>query len=501
MHDPAPVKIRPPFLGVRALMVVAGFLLLLRLLFVFFAFPLGDEAYYWIWGQHPDISYFDHPPLNAWLLGLSSQLFGWSSFAIRFPALLTTAGSIAIFWLWSRRAEGDQDHWFWLAVVAYFATPIIAIFSGMVFSDHLLIFLCLWSLYAFSRFFETWDANAPDWRHLFVAAIILGLAALTKYNAVFVGLAVVLHIVLAPRRYGLLARWELYAAALVCVATLSPLIYWNAVHGFASFKFHTTDRYADVFANASLERFGYFVLFAVIYLGPIVVIALLRMLFARVRASSAAGNGRDLGRLTFLTSSSFFGFLGASGALPYWNIVAYAALFPHLIRWIGARVQLIIHIAFGVLATTIFVVNYAIVPVAVLVGGNDRESAFSYGWDEIVAHVAAAEAEHEPGFLASASYSLAAQLSIARGRDDVTSLSDRVDQYDLWFDPESHAGQSALILVSRVYGLDSGAKAAFASLTEVDRFTITRFGHELLSYVLYLGEGYGGGEAGLPVRP
>ena len=27
-----------------------------------------DEAYYWMWGQHPALSYYDHPPLNAWLL-------------------------------------------------------------------------------------------------------------------------------------------------------------------------------------------------------------------------------------------------------------------------------------------------------------------------------------------------------------------------------------------------------------------------------------------------
>ena len=35
-----------------------------------------DEAYYWMWGQHPALSYYDHPPLNSWLLSLSSAVFG-----------------------------------------------------------------------------------------------------------------------------------------------------------------------------------------------------------------------------------------------------------------------------------------------------------------------------------------------------------------------------------------------------------------------------------------
>src|SRR5690606_23339896 len=119
------------------LQIVVGGLLLLRLAFIFLVEPIGDEAYYWIWGQHPDLSYFDHPPLNAWLLGLSEKIFGWTVFGLRFPGLLTTLGSVVIFWLWSRRLDGDRQYVFWLAVAAYFATPMIGIFSGMMFPDHL----------------------------------------------------------------------------------------------------------------------------------------------------------------------------------------------------------------------------------------------------------------------------------------------------------------------------------------------------------------------------
>ena len=38
-------------------------------------FPLiGDEAYYWLWSRRPALGYFDHPPMVAWLITLSTAV-------------------------------------------------------------------------------------------------------------------------------------------------------------------------------------------------------------------------------------------------------------------------------------------------------------------------------------------------------------------------------------------------------------------------------------------
>ena len=47
------------------LLAIALYFVAVRLLFTFGVFPIADEAYYWMWGQHPALSYFDHPPLQA----------------------------------------------------------------------------------------------------------------------------------------------------------------------------------------------------------------------------------------------------------------------------------------------------------------------------------------------------------------------------------------------------------------------------------------------------
>src|SRR5215213_10135897 len=56
------------FYGLLALCVFAQWALAARLNLSF------DEAYYWLWSQHLQLSYYDHPPLVAWAIRLSTSL-------------------------------------------------------------------------------------------------------------------------------------------------------------------------------------------------------------------------------------------------------------------------------------------------------------------------------------------------------------------------------------------------------------------------------------------
>ncbi len=84
-----------------------------------------DEAYYWMWGQHPELGYYDHPGLNAWLLGLSSAIFGWNRLALRLPVALAFLGDIAAIYRVARRIAGEAWHgYFWLTLLLFLVTPI-----------------------------------------------------------------------------------------------------------------------------------------------------------------------------------------------------------------------------------------------------------------------------------------------------------------------------------------------------------------------------------------
>ena len=76
----APAVTTRPF---RFAQIVVALLLAVKLYVLVVMPPIGDEAYYWMWGQKLGWSYFDHPPLHAWLLHGMGLVFGWNYLALR----------------------------------------------------------------------------------------------------------------------------------------------------------------------------------------------------------------------------------------------------------------------------------------------------------------------------------------------------------------------------------------------------------------------------------
>ncbi len=69
---------------------------------------LPDEAYYWLWSQRLELSYFDHPPLVAWLLAPLTALFGNGVAVIRLPAVFSWLAGAVFGYDLARRAYGQR---------------------------------------------------------------------------------------------------------------------------------------------------------------------------------------------------------------------------------------------------------------------------------------------------------------------------------------------------------------------------------------------------------
>ncbi|MEO8756389.1 MAG: glycosyltransferase family 39 protein [Devosia sp.] len=186
----ATLSTRPRFRwNLVLLQLVFVYLLALKLWFDATVSPMGDEAYYWMWGQHLSWSYFDHPPLDGWLQGAVAAIFGWSNLSVRLLTWASLGGTLWVFWLWSEHlAPNDRQGWFWHTAVIYLTIPVIFVMSSFAFHDHLLLFFVVSSTYFFHGFASDWEDGSRSWRKLYLAAALLGLAVLTKYNGVFLGL-------------------------------------------------------------------------------------------------------------------------------------------------------------------------------------------------------------------------------------------------------------------------------------------------------------------------
>ena len=199
---------------VRWLVALLLPLLAIKAAQLFAAPPTADEAYYWLWGQHLDWSYYDHPPLSAWLERFSAELFGWNLFALRAPVLLTFVGSLWILWFWARRLAGRElaVRAFLGGAVAWLAMPMLMRFQSLAHQDHLLIFFGLLTAHFWAIFHQELEDGRRIWRYFYAGCVALGLAELSKYNAVFLGLGFAAWVVFSPKGRPLLATRHLWLA-------------------------------------------------------------------------------------------------------------------------------------------------------------------------------------------------------------------------------------------------------------------------------------------------
>lgn len=463
----------------RALAI--GFLAL-KLVLLVVARPFMDETYYWLWGQHLALSYFDHPPLIGWTQAAASVL-GWNTIGLRAAVFATLLGDIALFYGFARHIAGAA--WrdlFWAGTALFLATPIFFGLTNLALPDHLLVFFALVAIYAFTRFRAAYEAGVPRWRFLYLAALAVGFATLSKYSGALLAACIFLAIVFTPKLRSLFRAPHLYLAIALVVAMQAPVLVWNLQHDMASFGFIFGGRRID--GDLGWGGVAGFLLGFPLVLSPFLLWPLGRFLFAR-------GDGNNFNRLVFWFST--LGFLAASlftDILIHWNAIAYAAVLPFLALWLRSRLLVIGHFVFGGLIALALAVNYTVLPLVTPFTYTDQTTSLSYGWEEVVPEIEKALAEHDIGFIATPWYASAGALAFALRDRDVTSLFPGRDAFDDWFDPAAHAGQDALIVADRKRRVTEAIESQFRSVERIKLVNIVLNGRVIERYSIYIARAY-----------
>lgn len=230
-----------------------------------------DEAYYYLYTQNLNWSYFDHPPLVALTTGIGVWLTGAvTPFTIRIGSVLLYTGTLIFSYLASKKLFGERTATLTLAILT--TIPIFQIAFGILtLPDNALMFFWSACLYvAATEFFpsgEIYDHKPykPTYR-LAIIGLLVGLAFLGKYHGVLLGGGLVLFCLISSRhRAALFSGWTLAAIALFVIAT-SPVLFWNSQHEFASFRFQS--KRAVPSEGYNLERLLVTILVALGYLFP-----------------------------------------------------------------------------------------------------------------------------------------------------------------------------------------------------------------------------------------
>lgn len=234
-------------------MIASRYLLLLLSLLLGFhlwlntLLPLGvDEAHYALYGWYLDWSYFDHPPLIGWLEAPAVQLLD-TDWAVR---LLPIVLGVVMLWQLVRLAEALFPQVKWMGVWTLFLALFSPLLHGLTLTPlpdlPLLVVALLLVRYLWAQRYN--DSLSHPW----MLGALMGLAGLSKYTAITLVVSFAL-IVMVYGRWRWLKQPGLWAAAALALALLSPVLYWNAKHEWASFLYQL--HHGTRHAAWSFERF------------------------------------------------------------------------------------------------------------------------------------------------------------------------------------------------------------------------------------------------------
>lgn len=267
-----------------------------------------DEAYYWVWAHHLQLSYFDHPGMIAWVnsLGIPFENLGNS---FRLPAILL--GHMGLF-LWIQIVKHElrplQLLWF---VFLYLLAPLTGPGSLIVTPDIALMFFWPLSLLLFKRCFD----NDHPWS-FFLWGLSLGLGFCSKYHMVLFAIPAILWVIYQRRWKFLYSPKRLFPLLIGLMVAASPVLYWNYTNEWVSFKFQLNHGLGE--SSWSPEWTIAYIIGQILLIGPLLLPLLLRKPLQPFQALYALF---AIFPLVFFLFTSFKGNVEAN-----WPIVAYPPL-------------------------------------------------------------------------------------------------------------------------------------------------------------------------------
>jgi 4-amino-4-deoxy-L-arabinose transferase-like glycosyltransferase len=193
-----------------------------------------DEIYYWCWSKDLQWSYYDHPPMSAFLIRCSTAVFGDSIFAIRVPACIASA---FVLYVIGRLTSFKPLLW------GVLLSPLFTIFGVLMTPDSpLLMFWAayLWWLVEVHRRAAQTVADTPtpgvSLRWWVFGGVILGLGVLSKYTMALAVPTGLLSFLVARRLWrGWLPGYVLHGVVAFVVA--SPILIYNLQQNFEPLLF------------------------------------------------------------------------------------------------------------------------------------------------------------------------------------------------------------------------------------------------------------------------
>jgi undecaprenyl-diphosphatase len=458
-----------------------------------------DEAHYWEWSRRLDLSYYSKGPLVAYLIAGLTTVSGTSAFGIRLGAVgLSVLGAWGLYRL-GRELFGRPEPGA-LAVVGLQLTPLV--WAGSLLMTIDAPFVVAWTFARWAAHRALSGGGAGAWALLGLA---VGVGSLAKYTMLFALPSLLLYLWLAPERRPPLRSRGPGLAALIALATLAPVLVWNARTGWVSAR-HVASQGRG--GGLTLVHLAEFLGSQFLVLTPMLAALLGWGVWVGVREGFV--RRREPYRFLLAFAAPILGAYLAvalqgkvqanwpAAAYPPLALATAGLLLERRARPAleGMRARTWLLIATAAVALGASAVGHVIDRLD-LPGRLDPTTRLR-GWSEL-GHAVGVTVEGMPDpqrtFLASRAYQITSELAFyTPGRPPAYNfnLGRRLNQYDFWEGPDSRLGWDAVYVEEGTHPLDKRVRAAFARVDPPIVLVITRRERVIRQFSLHRAYGFRG---------
>jgi 4-amino-4-deoxy-L-arabinose transferase-like glycosyltransferase len=435
----------------KQILLVIGFFALIRLLVAPF-FGLGvDEAHYVLYARYLDFSYVDHPPLVGWIHAPFFYILGTNEFLARLPAVLIFAATSYCSYLFMMRLSGSVRISV-LCVLALNCSFMLNALGLMLLPDSLLLLLVFPLIFLAEKIARN---NKPQ--DFILLGLVLGLMGLTKYTSILLVPPLIIFF-LMKKRFDIIFSPYMFLAALIALAMITPVFYWNYTHDFISFRYQSSHVFGSLstsfsnFAASLAAQFGAY--------SPFFFIIAFYGFFKSWRTKD------DYLRLALFFGGTIILFFLLTSVyertLPHWPGVFYLLFIPIGTHYLFAaekkwkRNFLYFSVGFSLILTLFAYTELA----GKFFTFPDYKSPFRdiYGFPEVVKdadRLLKKNTSGAPKALAVTNWTMGSRMmyySLAYG-NEVFVIDNRKDQFDVWHKEEPF-GYDLLFLNTHFHELD-----------------------------------------------
>ena len=244
--------------------VIFGLVVVLQVCLLWQLQLFGDEAFYWLEGQHLSWSYSELPGWTAWMTRLGTELFGQHYFAVRSISYLAYLSIFVVIFLIHKKYQQAHNNLHWHALL-FLALPIMALVAIMALPDVWMLVFVSWLSYLLFYAVEKQNNSKTVW-------IGIGLLLACAINVhvrmwiwlFFSGLAFLVIFWSNPR----VLRPAVLISLPIAILGFVPILVFNFQHDFPLFAFQFGRRHPWQFQIQNIS----FILAQFMVISPLVFV-------------------------------------------------------------------------------------------------------------------------------------------------------------------------------------------------------------------------------------